>query len=125
MIKRIKFLGIPVANQDRALQFYTEKLGFMIMTDQDFTEQQRWIELKIPGADTGVSLFTPDGHEGRVGTFLNTAFEIDSVDKTYRELTEKGVEFLGPPKKEEWGSFLLMKDSEGNTICLSDTRARA
>ena len=43
MIKRIKFLGIPVRDQDRALKFYTEKLGFRILTDQQFSETQRWI----------------------------------------------------------------------------------
>ena len=119
MFKKIKFLGIPVANQDRALDFYTGKLGFSILTDQEFSEKQRWIELKVPGAETGVVLFTPDGQEDRIGSFVNTAFETDSVEKTYKELRERGVEFLSPPKKEEWGSFALMKDSEGNTICIS------
>jgi catechol 2,3-dioxygenase-like lactoylglutathione lyase family enzyme len=60
MIKRIKFLGIPVRDQDRALRFYTEKLGMRVLTDQEFSDKQR-IELSIPGAETGVSLFTPDG----------------------------------------------------------------
>lgn len=121
MIKRIKFLGIPVADQERALDFYTNKIGFSLLTEQDFDEKQRWIELKVPGADTGVALFTPDGHENRVGTFLNTAFEVDNLAKTYEELVEKGVEFLGPITKEDWGSFAIMKDSEGNTICISQS----
>jgi len=47
MIRRIKFLGIPVRDQDRALRFYTEKLGFRILTDQQISETQRWIELSI------------------------------------------------------------------------------
>ena len=119
MIKRIKFIGIPVANQDRALQFYTEKLGFRILTDQQFSEKQRWIELSIPGAETGITLFTPDGHEDRVGTFVNTSWEVDDIDKTYAELQSKGVEFAGPPQEQPWGSFLMMKDSEGNQIVLA------
>ena len=119
MIKRIKFLGIPVKDQDRALRFYTEKLGFRILIDQQFSEKQRWIELSIPGAETGVSLFTPDGHEDRVGTFVNTSWEVDNMDKTYQELTAKGVEFAGPPQKQPWGTFAILKDSEGNQIVLS------
>lgn len=119
MIKRIKFIGIPVADQDRALQFYTEKLGFRILTDQQFSERQRWIELSIPGAETGITLFTPEGHEDRVGTFVNTSWEVDDIDKTYAELQAKGVEFSGPPQKQHWGSFLMMKDSEGNQIVLA------
>ena len=50
MIKQIKFVSIPVADQNRALDFYTEKLGFTIITDQPFDEKQRWIELRIPKA---------------------------------------------------------------------------
>ena len=119
MIKRIKFLGIPVQDQERALAFYTEKLGFQIFTDQQFTEKQRWIELKIPGADTGIVLFTPDGQEDRIGTFVNTAWEVDNIEKTYLALCELGVEFKGPPQKQPWGSCAIMKDSEGNSICLS------
>lgn len=121
MIKRIKFLGIPVENQERALDFYTNKIGFSLLTEQDYDDKQRWIELKVPGADTGVALFTPEGHENRVGTFLNTAFEVDNLDITFKELSEKGVEFLGPIKREEWGAFVIMKDSEGNTICISQS----
>jgi catechol 2,3-dioxygenase-like lactoylglutathione lyase family enzyme len=69
MIKAIKFASVPVSDQDRALAFYTTKLGFRILTDQQFDEKQRWIELSIPGAETGVVLFTPDGHQDRIGTF--------------------------------------------------------
>lgn len=119
MIKRIKFLGIPVRDQDRALTFYTEKLGFRVLTDQQFSEKQRWIELTIPGAETGIVLFTPDGHEDRIGTFVNTSWEVDNIDKTYAELQAKGVEFAGPPQKQQWGTFAIMKDSEGNQLVLS------
>ncbi|MBV8710058.1 MAG: VOC family protein [Acidobacteriaceae bacterium] len=119
MIKRIKFLGIPVRDQDRALRFYTEKLGFRVLTDQQFGEDQRWIELSIPGADTGIVLFTPKGQEDRIGTFVNSSWEVDNIEKTYGELQEKGVEFAGPPQKQPWGTFVMMKDSEGNQIVLS------
>ncbi|MGE5487936.1 MAG: VOC family protein [bacterium] len=119
MIKRIKFLGIPVRDQDRALSFYTEKLGFRVITDQKFSEKQRWIELAIPGAQTGISLFTPEGQEDRVGTFVNTSWEVDDVEATYQELLGKGVEFAGPPQVQPWGTFVIMKDSEGNQIVLA------
>jgi len=119
MIKRIKFLGIPVKDQDRALQFYTEKLGFRVLTDQQFSERQRWIELSIPGAETGIVLFTPDGHEDRIGGFVNTSWEVDNVEKTHAELQAKGVEFAGLPQKQPWGTFVMMRDSEGNQIVLS------
>jgi predicted enzyme related to lactoylglutathione lyase len=119
MIKRIKFIGIPVQDQSRALQFYTEKLGFRILTDQAFSEKQRWIELSIPGADTGIVLFTPEGQEDRIGTFVNTSWEVDNVEKAYAELLENGVQFMKPPQRQPWGTFAVMQDSEGNQIVLS------
>lgn len=119
MIKRIKFLGLPVRDQDRALAFYTEKLGFRVLTDQQFSVKQRWIELSIPGAETGIVLFTPDGHEDRIGTFVNTSWEVDNVEKTYADLVAKSVEFEKSPEKQHWGTFAIMKDSEGNKIVLS------
>lgn len=119
MIKRIKFIGIPVADQERALEFYTEKLGFRILTDQQFTPTQRWIELTIPGAETGIALFTPPGHEDRVGTFVNSSWEVENVEKAYEELVSRGVEFTAPPSKQAWGTSVIFKDSEGNSIVLS------
>src|SRR6185295_9134041 len=72
MISHIKFVGIPVKDQDRALDFYVSRLGFKVHTDQpmgDGPGAQRWIELRTPKGETGVALFTPQGHEDRVGTF--------------------------------------------------------
>jgi predicted enzyme related to lactoylglutathione lyase len=120
MIKQIKFVSIPVADQDRALDFYTEKLGFTIITDQPFNDKQRWIELRVPKAETRVVLFTTDEDKGRIGTFMNVSYTCDDLQKTYEELKGRGVEFEQPPKKEPWGSYATFKDSEGNSFALSD-----
>jgi predicted enzyme related to lactoylglutathione lyase len=122
MIRRIKFVGIPVKDQDRALEFYTTKLGFVVVTDQPMGPSQRWIELKPAKGETGVALFTPTGHENRVGTFSGISMECDDVEKTYAELTAKGVQFEKPPEKQPWGTMAIMKDSEGNQFVLSTGR---
>jgi predicted enzyme related to lactoylglutathione lyase len=119
MIKQIKFVSIPVTDQNRALDFYTEKLGFTIITDQPFDEKQRWIELRIPKAETRVVLFTPEGDEKRIGTFMNMSYACDDIDKTYAELKKRGVEFEGPPEKQPWGTYAMFKDSEGNRFVVS------
>ena len=116
MIKGIKFASIPVRDQDKALEFYTKKLGFAIATDQPFNDKQRWVELRIPGADTRLVLFTPDGWEERIGSFFNFAFVTDDIDATYAEFQKKGVETMGPPQKAEWGSSIMFKDADGNQL---------
>jgi predicted enzyme related to lactoylglutathione lyase len=118
MIRGVKFVSIPVADQDRALAFYTEKLGFRVATDQPFDGKQRWIELAIPGADTGVVLFRVN--EGpQPGGFMNMSLWTDDVRSTAKTLKERGVEFVAEPKKEEWGVSAIFKDSEGNRFVLS------
>ena len=119
MITNIKFVSIPVQDQDRALAFYTKSLGFTIATDQPFGEKQRWIELKIGHAETRFVLFTPDGHEDRIGGFQPISFQTADVQKTYDELAARGVEFTAPPVKQHWGTFATFKDSEGNQFVLS------
>jgi len=119
MIKSLKFASIPTRDQDRALKFFTEQVGFQVATDQQFNETQRWIELRIPGADTRVVLFTPKGHEDRIGTFTGLSFVTDDVMATYRELSARGVEFTGEPKVEQWGSSAIFKDPDGNSYVLS------
>jgi len=119
MIKQIKFVSIPVRDQARALDFYTEKLGFTIITDKPFDEKQRWIELRIPKAETRVVLFTPPGDEGRVGSFMNLSYACDDLQQTYAELSARGVKFEGPPQVQPWGTYAIFKDSEGNSFVLS------
>ena len=118
MISQLKFVSIPIADQDRALAFYRDKLGFRVKTDQPFDGRQRWIELRIPGAETGVVLFTPPGEEGRVGQVFNGAFSCDDVVATFEELKGRGVEFVQEPKVQPWGTMAILKDSEGNSLVL-------
>jgi predicted enzyme related to lactoylglutathione lyase len=115
MIKGIKFCSIPVADQERALEFYTDKLGFAVATDQAMGEY-RWIELRIPGAETRVVLWP--GQPDKVGTFAGLSFFTDNVEKTYTELSAKGVEFTQKPKTESWGTSTIFKDSEGNSFVM-------
>ena len=120
MIKGIKFVSVPVSDQDAALKFWTEKCGFKVATDQPFNGKQRWIELLIPGAETGLVLFTPDGHEDRIGGFQPISFQCDDAMATGAALKAKGVEFAQEPKKEHWG-----EDPDGNQYVLSSRWGRS
>ena len=119
MITHVKFVSVPTRDQDRALAFWTEKVGFIVMSDQPFSATQRWIELKIRDSDTRLVLFTPDGQEDRIGTFFNGALACDDVEATYRQLSARGVAFRSPPKKQPWGTFAAFEDPDGNQFVLS------
>jgi len=119
MITHVKFVSIPTRDQARALKFYTEQLGFEVSTDQPFDDKQRWIELRIANSTTRVVLFTPEGHEDRIGSFFNGGIACDDVEATYRQLRARGVEFIAEPTRQQWGTFAIFKDPDGNQFVLS------
>src|SRR5215469_6893422 len=118
MIRGVKFVSIPVADQERARAFYTDVLGFQRLTDQPFSEKQRWLELGIPGADTRIVLFQ-FGDKLQPGGQLNVTLWADDVESTARELKEKGVECVMEPKKMPYGTTSIFKDADGNCLVLS------
>ena len=118
MIRGVKFTSIPVTDQDRALAFYTEKLGFRLLTDQPYNDKQRWIELGISGADTRVVLFRFDDGV-QPGAKMNITFWADDVERTVRELESKGVEFAMKAQQADWGTAAIFKDLDGNTFVIS------
>lgn len=119
MITSVKFVNVPTTDQERALAFYTGKLGFRLVTDQPFGPGRRWIELAIGHSDTRFVLFTPPGEEHRVGDRFSGALACDDVEATHRQLSARGVEFESPPARQPWGTFAVMRDSEGNRFVLS------
>ena len=119
MLKFIKFTELPVTDQNRALAFYTEKLGFRILQDTPYKDGWRWIELALPGAETAILLTPRENTE--TGDRPTLVFAVDDVAITYEELQAKGVHFTQRPTRAPWKpgeSFALFRDSEGNTILI-------
>lgn len=119
MIKAIKFATVPVRDQDRAVEFYTQKLGFKVVTDQPFDGAQRWIELGVGKSETRLVLFTAKGQADRIGGFTGLDFLADDVEATTRVLKSRGVEFVQEPQRADWGTAAIFKDPEGNQFVLS------
>ena len=119
MIDYVKFASVPVRNQDRALSFYTEKLGLEVAQDQPFQKGVRWIELAIPDARTRI-WFGPRADEvpaDEPSLILMTR----DVRASHRALESNGVTFTQPPTDAPWRPgelFALFRDSEGNLIML-------
>jgi predicted enzyme related to lactoylglutathione lyase len=113
MISHVKFVSVPTTDQDRALKFWTEQVGFRVLTDQPFNEKQRWIELRVGSSETRLVLFAMD--EGmKPGGNFNGAFACDNVEQTHQEMVARGVEFIAPPTKQPWGTFAVFQDPDGN-----------
>ncbi len=122
MIKRVATTSIHVSDEDAAIDFYVNKLGFEKREDQPMDDQgHRWIEVAPPGADTRLVLvkgfgdWTPE----KVGQFAANTFETDDLQKTYEEYKGRGVRFTQEPKQEFWGSFAMFADQDGNTFVVT------
>jgi catechol 2,3-dioxygenase-like lactoylglutathione lyase family enzyme len=120
VLRAIDIVTIPVRDQDAALKFYTEKLGFKVVTNQYFGNgKQRWIELLIPGAESRIALFCPEGFENRIGGFQPVTFRCDDVYATAAALKSRGVKLAAEPKKEVWGTMAKFTDPDGNVFVFS------
>ena len=120
MITKASTVGIYVSDQDQALDFYTNKLGFEKLIDEPMGSDSgaRWIEVAPAGAQTPLVLFTPPGQEDRIGTFSNVTFSCDDMNSTYQELKGRGVEFSENPSEQPWGIWAQFKDPDGNEFGL-------
>ena len=124
MITTIATVSVFVEDQDRAKAFYTEMLGMKLLNDSEMFpgSGMRWITVAPEGCPTELTLFPMGGqwehYREAMGKPQCFTLHCDDIDETYRELTERGVQFVGEPQKQDWGSFAILVDSEGNQIVL-------
>ena len=121
MLTAVRSVGIYVVDQDRAKEFFTKTLGFELVQDTpmgDGPGAARWIEVAPPDRNVILVLFTPEGDQGRVGTFSNVLFECDDIQATHRQLGGRGVEFTEEPSRQFWGWWAVFKDPDGNSYGL-------
>jgi catechol 2,3-dioxygenase-like lactoylglutathione lyase family enzyme len=132
MLKRLTNVNVWVHDQDEALAFYTEKLGLELRSDVTLPEMGdfRWLSVGVPGQeDMNIALLTVPGppvfdeetsaklrelvSKGAAGGLF---FATDDVDETYRELTERGVEFSQEPTDQPYGRDAGFRDPSGNQM---------
>jgi catechol 2,3-dioxygenase-like lactoylglutathione lyase family enzyme len=123
---RIKIASIFVDDQDKALRFYTEKLGFIKKNDipaGDF----RWLTIVSADAPEGMELLLePNAHKAAAAyqkaIFLDsipaTVLFVDDIQKEYERLKQLGIEFTTEPTKTGPVTIAVFNDTCGNLIQL-------
>jgi predicted enzyme related to lactoylglutathione lyase len=106
----VSVVTVRVSNVDRAIGFYTKKLGWQKTMDAPMGPDMRWVTVSPPGGQAAFFLSKSDKSGGDSGVII----EVNDVYQAHKELKAKGVEFSEPPRTEPWGSWALFKDSEGN-----------
>jgi catechol 2,3-dioxygenase-like lactoylglutathione lyase family enzyme len=118
-ITDIGVVMVPVSDQDKAVEFYIEKLGFEKRSDTPYGEGQRWIEMGPPGGEVAVALVNPRPGDP-VGVELPFGFNTEDADADHAELKERGVDVddevlrMGDPAPP----MFFFRDQDGNSILI-------
>lgn len=119
---RISQLGrviVPVSDQDAAIAFYTEKLGFSVTMDVPYGENDRWVELSPPGGGSGIAV-SPGMGEFQPGRETGIALTSSDPRADYDELKSKGVqvddELMGGDGTVPL--LFMFRDQDGNGLMI-------
>ena len=130
MKQTLSLITVVVDDYDTAIAYYTGALGFELVEDSDRGGGKRWVRVMPPGSsETGLLLARVvneaqrarigDQTGGRVGFFLQT----DDFQRDYARMRAHGVEFLEPPREEEYATVAAFRDLYGNRWDLLQPRA--
>src|SRR5262249_18067305 len=129
VMKRLSLLSVYVKDQDAAIEFYTQKLGFIVAEDVPFGPQ-RWVTLRLPADQVGSLTLTPPGPDEEralVGKQGGSAplfgIETDDCLREYRRMKEGGVKFHGEPQVQPYGTGVTLEDLYGNKIYMNQEPA--
>ncbi|MEO6406232.1 MAG: VOC family protein [Ferruginibacter sp.] len=121
MKRKLTHITLLVNDYDEAIEFYTKKLGFILLEDTVLSETKRWVLIgpdKVEGCKLLLAKASGETQEkavgnqsgGRVFLFMYT----DDLERDYKDYTANGVEFARHPVQEAWGKVAVFKDLYDN-----------
>ena len=124
-MKRISLLNVLVRNQDAAIDFYTRKLGFVVVEDVPFGPK-RWVTIRLPDdpvLSIALNLAESEGDRALVGKQAGSQplFSIVTDDclREYHRMKNAGIVFHGEPQVQPYGTGVMLEDLYGNRIYLN------
>jgi catechol 2,3-dioxygenase-like lactoylglutathione lyase family enzyme len=121
MHQRIAHIALVVNDYDKAIEFFTKKLDFVLVEDTQLDEHKRWVLVAPPGAKECSLLLAKATNDlqaasvgnqtgGRVGFFLFT----DDFWRDYHKMVEREITFVRPPNTFDYGTVAVFEDLYGN-----------
>ena len=120
-ISKINTVVVLVSDPDRAIQFYTEKLGMEKRVDIPFEGKYRWVEVAPAGADTTIALAPPPPGREAGGTQTGISLQTSDIDGLHAELKGRGVDVdaevsrMGDPVPP----LFWLRDPDNNTLMVA------
>jgi len=119
---RLELVQVPVADVDRAIDFYTEKAGFHLDVDAEVGGGVRFVQLTPPGSPasiaigTGLTTMAPGSIEG-------LQLVVSDIEAARAELADRGVP-VSEVQVFDWGAFVFFSDPDGNRWAVQQIPAR-
>lgn len=120
VLKELGSVTIFVTDQEKAVDFYTNKIGLELRRDEIFGPL-RWVEVAVPGSATAIVLFpqnNPMYQEDLMREFTGLQFVTADIQATYAELSGRGVPFTQPPMQMPFGWTAVFTDEDKNQFSL-------
>jgi catechol 2,3-dioxygenase-like lactoylglutathione lyase family enzyme len=117
-ISKIGTVVIPVSDQDRAIEFYVETLGFEKRADVPFGDGYRWVEVAPPEATTTIAIVPPPPGKPTGNVETGIGLNTDDIDSVHADLKARGVDVddevsrMGDPVPP----LFWFRDPDGNTL---------
>jgi catechol 2,3-dioxygenase-like lactoylglutathione lyase family enzyme len=122
-ISQIGVVVVPVSDQDRAIEFYVETLGFEKRSDVPFGEGYRWVEVAPAGAETAIAIVPPPPGKPTGSVETGIGLNTDDIDASYAELKAAGADVddevsrMGDPVPP----LFWFRDPDGNSLMVVET----
>lgn len=115
MITNVASAVLYVSDQDEALAFYRDTLGFDVVLDVDMGGGARWLEVRPHGARTSIVLSSAAAFGKTPGEGAYLLFAADDVAATVAELRSKGAT-VSEPISEPWGTYATVDAPDGHRL---------
>ena|ERR1700722_12925207 len=138
---KLEVIVLPVADIDRAMAFYTDKLGFKLDVDHRAGDTFRVVQLTPPGSACSISMVAGNMNPAAAsqpGSVKGLHLVVPDIDAAHAELVERGAEVSeifhfgaggqtpGPdPERNDYGSFISFNDPDGNGWLVQEVRRAA
>ena len=119
MLHNVSHFTIYVEDDDAALAFYTEKLGFQLIADDVWGESNRWL---VVGIDMmtfpQIVIQKVEAGSDAIGKQGGIVINVADAKQVYTDWSEKGVQFVEAPTLQMWGLQALAQDIAGNMLVI-------
>lgn len=116
-LQNVSVVPVYVSDQDQAIDFFVNKLGFTKSEDAQFGEGQRWVQVTTPQGPTTIAILKAGEYgmpSNTLGQHTGICFYAEDVRATVEELRSKGVQITDGPSSQGWGVQAQFADPDGN-----------